>query len=107
MQNDAIARQRAELIIQVRSGSLTAKAAAQQLGVSRKTYYKWEQRALEGILGALQFLRQRGERGCFAVIFNVPVVNDDGPDAGVLDKLDLGPYRDIAFAEAERSAPCH
>lgn len=53
MQNDAIARQRAELIIQVRSGSLTAKAAAQQLGVSRKTYYKWEQRALEGMVTAL------------------------------------------------------
>ena len=53
MQNDAIARQRAELIIQVRSGSLTAKAAAQQLGVSRKTYYKWEQRALEGMFTAL------------------------------------------------------
>ena len=53
MQSETIARQRAELIIHVRSGKLTAKAAAQQLGVSRKTYYKWEQRALEGMVTAL------------------------------------------------------
>jgi transposase len=53
MESETIARQRAELIIQVRSGRLTAKAAAQQLGVSRKTYYKWEQRALEGMVTAL------------------------------------------------------
>lgn len=53
MENEGIARRRAELIIQVRSGRLTAKAAAQQLGVSRKTYYKWEQRALEGMVKAL------------------------------------------------------
>jgi transposase len=53
MENDPIARQRAELIIQVRSGNLSASAAAQQLGVSRKTYYKWEQRALAGMVTAL------------------------------------------------------
>ena len=53
MENDPIARQRAELIIQVRSGNLTASTAAQRLGVSRKTYYKWEQRALEGMVAAL------------------------------------------------------
>jgi transposase len=53
MENDAKARQRAEKIIQVRSGSLTAKEAARQLGISRKTYYKWEQRALEGMIAAL------------------------------------------------------
>ena len=42
----ALARQRAQLIMQVRSGVLTAEAAARQLGISRKTYYKWERRAL-------------------------------------------------------------
>lgn len=46
----AQARHRAELILKVRSGELTATEAAEQLGVSRKTYYKWEQRALEGML---------------------------------------------------------
>src|SRR5574341_2024333 len=49
----ALARQRAQLIMQVRSGVLTAEAAARQLGVSRKTYYKWERRALTAIVEAL------------------------------------------------------
>ncbi len=49
----ALARQRAQLIMQVRSGLLTAEAAAQQLGVSRKTYYKWERRALAAMVEAL------------------------------------------------------
>ncbi len=50
---DARARQRAQLILQVRSGLLTAEAAARQLGVSRKTYYKWERRALTAMVAAL------------------------------------------------------
>ncbi len=49
----ALARQRAQLIMQVRSGVLTAEAAARQLGVSRKTYYKWERRALTAMVAAL------------------------------------------------------
>lgn len=49
-----LARARAALILQVRSGRLSARAAAQQLGVSRKTYYQDEQRALQGMLQALQ-----------------------------------------------------
>jgi len=49
----ALARQRAQLILQVRSGLLTAEAAARQLGVSRKTYYKWERRALVAMVEAL------------------------------------------------------
>lgn len=49
----ALARQRAQLIMQVRSGVVTAEAAAQQLGVSRKTYYKWERRALAAMVAAL------------------------------------------------------
>jgi hypothetical protein len=48
-----LARQRAELIMQVRSGSLTAKEAARQLRISRKTYYKWERRALAAMAEAL------------------------------------------------------
>jgi transposase-like protein len=50
----ALARQRAQLIMQVRSGVVTAEAAARQLGVSRKTYYKWERRALAAMVEALE-----------------------------------------------------
>ena len=49
----ALARQRAQLIMQVRSGVVTAEAAARQLGISRKTYYKWERRALAAMVEAL------------------------------------------------------
>ena len=45
---------RASLIVQVRSGQLTAQQAAQQLGISRQAYYKWEQRALQALLNVLQ-----------------------------------------------------
>lgn len=47
-------KQWAEKIIQVQSGLLTATEAARQLGVSRKTYYKRENRALAGLMGAVQ-----------------------------------------------------
>ena len=43
---EALARQRAALIVAVQSGQITASEAAQQLGISRKTYYQWEKRAL-------------------------------------------------------------
>jgi transposase len=49
-----ISRQRAEVILQVRAGRITATAAAQLLGISRKTYYQWEQRALSGMLAGLE-----------------------------------------------------
>ena len=48
------ARQRAEIIMKVRCGLLTATQAAQVLGVSRKTYYKWEQRGLAALLEGVQ-----------------------------------------------------
>ena len=54
------ARLRAELILKVRSGALTAWEAAHQLGVSRKTYYQWEKRGLQGMLEALN--RRSGGR---------------------------------------------
>ena len=54
-----LARQRAQLIMQVRSGVLSAEAAARQLGISRKTYYKWERRALAAMVEALGN-RERG-----------------------------------------------
>jgi len=49
-----LSRQRAEVILQVRSGRITATEAARMLGISRKTYYQWEQRALSGMLAGLE-----------------------------------------------------
>jgi transposase len=48
------ARQRALVIVRVRSGAMTAKQGAQALGVSRKTYYQWEERALKAMALALE-----------------------------------------------------
>ncbi|HSM91167.1 MAG TPA: helix-turn-helix domain-containing protein [Desulfobacterales bacterium] len=47
------ARLRAEVIMKVRCGLLTAQQAAEHLGVSRKTYYKWEERGLSALLSSL------------------------------------------------------
>lgn len=49
-------KQWAEKIVQVQSGLLTATEAARQLGVSRKTYYKRENRALSGLMAGAQDL---------------------------------------------------
>ena len=49
-----LARERALVILRVRSGALTAKQGAQELGVSRKTYYEWEERALKAMALALE-----------------------------------------------------
>jgi transposase len=46
--------QRAAIIMKVRCGLMTATEAAYLLGVSRKTYYKWEQRGLVALLEGLQ-----------------------------------------------------
>ncbi len=40
--------------MKVRCGLMTATEAARQLGISRKTYYKWEQRGLEALLDGLE-----------------------------------------------------
>lgn len=45
---------RTEAILKVRSGQMTATEAAKQLGVSRKTYYQWEKKGLEAMMGALE-----------------------------------------------------
>jgi transposase len=49
-----LARERALVILRVRSGALTAKQGAKVLGVSRKTYYQWEERALKAMALALE-----------------------------------------------------
>lgn len=53
-QRQAQARRRAELIVKVRSGLVSASAAAVELGVSRKTYYEWENRGLNAMMAALE-----------------------------------------------------
>jgi transposase len=54
MSTDPKALQRTEMIVKVRSGLMTATAAAETLGVSRKTYYKWEKKGLQAMLAAGQ-----------------------------------------------------
>ncbi len=49
-----LARERAMVILQVRSGALTAKEGSKRLGVSRKTYYEWEERFLKAMAMALE-----------------------------------------------------
>ena len=48
------ARKRATVIMKVRSGQISAQQGAQELGVSRKTYYEWEQRALNAMVNAME-----------------------------------------------------
>jgi len=48
------ARQRALVILKVRSGVFTAMQGAQTLGVSRKTYYEWEEKSLKAMALALE-----------------------------------------------------
>ena len=52
MSMDPKALQRTEMIMKVQAGIMTATAAAQALGVSRKTYYKWEKRGLQAMMAA-------------------------------------------------------
>jgi len=52
--NEELARKRAAVIFAVQSGQITAEEGARRLGVSRKTYYEWESRALQAMTGALE-----------------------------------------------------
>ncbi len=52
--NKLLARERALVILQVRSGALTATEGAKLLGVSRKTYYEWEEKSLKAMAQALE-----------------------------------------------------
>jgi len=54
MDDSALARKRALVIMKVRSGRMTATEGARELGVSRKTYYQWEKRALSGLMDGLK-----------------------------------------------------
>jgi transposase len=52
--DEELARKRAAVVFAVRSGQITAEEGARRLGVSRKTYYEWERRALQAITEALE-----------------------------------------------------
>lgn len=54
MQTKQEARARAEVILKVRAGVMTVTEAAALLGVSRKTYYEWEERGLGAMLRQLE-----------------------------------------------------
>jgi transposase len=47
------AEERARIILEVRSGRMTAEEGAKVLHVSRKTFYQWEKKGLQGLLSAL------------------------------------------------------
>ena len=49
-----LARERALVILQVQGGTLTAKQGAHLWGVSRKTYYEWEEKSLKAMALALE-----------------------------------------------------
>lgn len=51
--NASQVQRRADMILKVQAGEITASQAAAQLGMSRKTYYKWEKRALSAMLDGL------------------------------------------------------
>lgn len=42
------------MVFAVRSGQITAREGARRLGVSRKTYYEWERRALQAMTEAME-----------------------------------------------------
>lgn len=48
------ARRRAAVVFAVRSGQMTVQEGAHRLGVSRKTYYEWESRALQAMTEAME-----------------------------------------------------
>lgn len=52
METDPKALEKVRLVIQVQSGQMTATEAASKMGMSRKTYYKWEKRCLEAMVNA-------------------------------------------------------
>jgi transposase len=51
---EQMARLRTVVLFAVRSGQITAEEGARRLGVSRKTYYRWESRALQAISKAME-----------------------------------------------------
>jgi transposase len=53
MKNADKAKERLSMVVRVLSGQMTATKAAAALGISRKSYYEWQDRALAGMQEAL------------------------------------------------------
>jgi transposase len=53
MENADKARERLSVVMRVLSGQLSVTEAAATLGISRKSYYEWQERALAGMQEAL------------------------------------------------------
>ena len=53
---DEKAKLRAQLLLEVMAGKITATQAAETLDVSRKTWHEWQNRGLEALTGAMQDL---------------------------------------------------
>lgn len=51
---ESAAERRAAVVLKVRSGEITSKEGAALLGISRKSYFQWEERALRGMLSSLE-----------------------------------------------------
>ena len=49
-----IIRERTSVIMKIQAGLLTATEGAKQLGISRKTYYELEAKALSGMMQAIE-----------------------------------------------------
>ena len=47
---ESLARKRASVILRVRAGQMTVTEGAKELGISRKSYYAWERRALRALM---------------------------------------------------------
>jgi transposase len=52
-QDRELARKRVAIMVAVRGGKLSVEDAARELGISRKTYYEWEQKALGAMTEAM------------------------------------------------------
>ncbi|NLG35653.1 MAG: helix-turn-helix domain-containing protein [Lentisphaerae bacterium] len=53
LEEESKAQQRLQVILEQLGGRLTSAEAAGQLGVSRKTFYEWREKALRGMEAAL------------------------------------------------------
>ena len=53
-EDKGLALKRTAVVFAVRSGQITAEEGARRLGVSRKTYYEWERRALQAMTAAME-----------------------------------------------------
>lgn len=51
---DEKAKLRANLLLEVTAGKITATQAAERLGVSRKTWHEWQARGLAALFAAMQ-----------------------------------------------------